>query len=96
VLGGVMSAPSQVAGIVPWFFLDDEGEVANAAAFYGSLAISQVMAAALNLLVAPLTTLVFTHLYVDLRVRREGLDFEDRFARLDRGTSAPPPPAPAA
>lgn len=83
ILTTIMSGPSQMSSMIPWFFVDDEGEIANIAGFYGAMAISQVLAAAVNLLIAPLTTLIFTHLYVDLRIRREGMDFDDRLRELD-------------
>ncbi|GJM43280.1 MAG: hypothetical protein DHS20C21_01220 [Gemmatimonadota bacterium] len=83
ILTMIMSGPSQITSMIPWVFLNDEGEIANRVGFYGAMAISQLLAAGVNLLVAPLTTLVFTHLYVDLRVRREGMDFDGRLRELD-------------
>lgn len=88
VLAGIMSSPSQIAGLIPLFFLNEDGEIGNAVGFYSTMAVSQLVGAALGLVVAPLTTLVFTHFYVDLRVRREGIDFEDRFQRLDRAAAS--------
>jgi hypothetical protein len=72
----VVSAPAQILGFLPFLFLED-GEIANPAAFYGTLAIGQGLSVVLNLLVSPLAALVFTHFYVDLRVRREAGNRDD-------------------
>ena len=106
----VISAPAQILGFLPMFFLED-GEIANTAAFYGTMAVAQTLGVLLNLVLSPLAALMFTHLYVDLRIRREAVDFQARFERMDRREgdanggpgvppadppAAPPPPPPSA
>ena len=95
ILVTIVTVPASLLGAGWMFFLDENGSITNAGAFWMFLAIGQVAGAAMQLLTAPLTALLWTHFYWDLRVRREGLDLRSRLERMAPGPSEPPGPAPA-
>jgi len=76
-LGTVSSIP-QYAGM---FFLDEEGNFTRT--FSVLIALSSTLGIVINLLLMPLYTLLYTHFYWDLRVRKEGLDLETQLRQLD-------------
>jgi hypothetical protein len=93
ILVTVVTAPASLLGAGWIFFIDEDGGLTNPGAFWLFLGIGQVAGAALQLVTAPLASLLWTHFYWDLRVRREGLDVRSRLAGLP---SAPPePPVPS-
>lgn len=92
VLVTVVTAPASLVGAGWIFFVNDEGEIGNPAGFWGFLAIGQLLGTAVQLVTAPLASLVYTHFYRDVRVRREGLDLRQRLERVG-GTEPPSPPS---
>jgi hypothetical protein len=76
-LGTIASLPQYAAA----FFLDEEGNLTTALS--AILALSSTLGIAINLLLMPLYTLLYTHFYWDLRVRKEGLDLETQLRRLE-------------
>jgi len=83
-LGTVSSIPQYAAG----FFLDGEANLTGA--FGALLAVSSTLGIVINLLLLPFYTLLYTHFYWDLRVRKEGLDLETRLRQP--GPAAEPSP----
>jgi hypothetical protein len=69
------------------FFLDAEGEIGDPVAYWTMIGISDVLSALVGLLVWPLMSLVSTHFYWDLRVRKEGLDFRTKLRQIDAMSS---------
>ncbi|HMB68739.1 MAG TPA: hypothetical protein VKU85_05485 [bacterium] len=75
-LGTLSSIPQYAAG----FFLDEDGGFPG---WLGAvIALSSVLGIVVNLCLMPLYTLLYTHLYWDLRVRKEGLDLETQLRQL--------------
>jgi hypothetical protein len=102
ILVTIVTAPASMLGVGWIFFIDEEGALTNAGAFWTFLAIGQVAGAAMQLVTAPLASLLWTHFYWDLRVRREGLDVTSRLAGIGSGPGPgpedppePPGPSPA-
>lgn len=75
-LGTVSSVPQYVAPL----FLDAEGDPTTA--FYAIFGISSVVGLLMNLVLMPLYTLLYTHFYWDIRVRKEGLDLDAKLRRV--------------
>jgi hypothetical protein len=80
-LGTVSTVLQEVGSL----FVDDEGELG--AGFYTLTAVSFVAATIIGLLLTPLFTLLYTHFYWDLRVRKEGLDLDTQLSRLETASS---------
>ena len=95
ILVMIVTAPASLLGAGWVFFIDDEGGLTNPGAFWLFLGIGQVAGAAMQLVTAPLTALLWTHFYWDLRVRRDGLDLRSRLEGIGPRPPAPPGPAPA-
>jgi len=73
------------AGIL---FLDEQGEIGNPVGFILVLALGQAVASTISIVLAPLASLLATHFYWDLRVRKEGLDLDTRLRRLESPVEA--------
>jgi hypothetical protein len=76
-LGTVSSVPQYAAGL----FLDQEAGFSRT--FGLIVGLSSMLGIVINLLLMPLYTLLYTHFYWDLRVRKEGLDLETQLRRLE-------------
>lgn len=79
---GTVSTVLQEVGAL---FLDEEGELGTG--FYALTGASFVVATVIGLLLTPLFTLLYTHFYWDLRVRKEGLDLDTQLSRLETTSS---------
>ncbi|MGQ0720420.1 MAG: glycerophosphoryl diester phosphodiesterase membrane domain-containing protein [Candidatus Eiseniibacteriota bacterium] len=79
---GTVSTVLQEVGAL---FLDEEGELGTG--FYALTGASFVVATVIGLLLTPLFTLLYTHFYWDLRVRKEGLDLDTQLSRLETASS---------
>jgi hypothetical protein len=75
-LGTVSSIPQFTAG----FAVDEQGDFPTW--YAGVMALSSILGIVMNLFLMPLYTLLYTHLYWDLRVRKEGLDLETQLRQL--------------
>jgi hypothetical protein len=78
---GTLSNVLQEAGNL---FLDEEGQ--RTRAFFTLTALSFLVTTVVNVFLTPLYTVLYTHFYWDLRVRKEGLDLDTRIGRLQAET----------
>ncbi|MEZ5064012.1 MAG: glycerophosphoryl diester phosphodiesterase membrane domain-containing protein [bacterium] len=93
LLVSVVTAPASILGMGWVFFIDENGEIQNHTAFWSLMGLSQVLGAALQLVTAPLTSMLWTHFYWDIRVRREAFDLRSRLERVGGPPDPPSPPA---
>lgn len=95
VAGGLLSAPFGLVGTVVSEALGG-GSPADGAAFRNGLLVSQAIANVGSVLAstvtAPFTAAVTALLYIDLRIRREGLDVALARAAAEQATTASPAP----
>ena len=56
--------------------------------------LAVLVTAALEVATAPLVAIFWTHFYVDLRIRREGLDITNRISALESAAGSEPPAEP--
>ena len=88
VVNTALGTLSNVLSEVGNLFLTEDG---SATPFFVLTGLSFVVATAVSLFLTPLYSVLYTHFYWDIRVRKEGLDLDARLGNLEEPDGSPAP-----